>query len=395
MNKIKNPLYFLIIVMISITVIGYAQEELEQLEAEPNVFQTLIGPVLIILAVGILLAAIVYIIFRTVQQWRTMHDIIGSIPEKIHSIQNIESNTTNILKQIEIGQESIQINQKKIEESLQTTNRNIQNTIRSSIQKIQESNVEKVIEPVEEPVSRDYQREAEREIQDAEQKVLKLQDAYKDGQSIHLDSSEEITQSQKVLISLNWIEYNLRNWIGKLDESGSTNTDLIQRLKSANQDVRNKLKEIRGDEHPTPITLEPAGIVENETEFHELQIKCNSHVAHFEGVLYGYELQCSLEKENYDDYIPKFIKDNLFNGVAKYLETEQPPEQLCKFLAIADYEIIPLEIGKTVADAHYHDIRQSRQTSGEPGTILEVIIPGLRRISDKEIVQKPVVIRGE
>ena len=75
-------------------------------------------------------------------------------------------------------------------------------------------------------------------------------------------------------------------------------------------------------------------------------------MAHFEGMLYGYELQCQLDKENYDDFIPQFIKDSLFNGVAKYLDTEQPPELLCKFLAIADYEIIPLEIGKTVADAH-------------------------------------------
>ena len=390
MHKIKKPFYFLIIVMLSITSIGYAQEALEQSEVEPDVFQTLIGPVLIILAIGILLAAIVYIIFRTVQQWRTMHDTIESLPISMQSIRNIESNTSNSLNLIEIGQKSIQSNQEKIEDSLRTINRNIENIIRS-IQKSQESNVEKVIEPV----SRDYQREAEREIQDAEQKVLKLQDAYKDGQSIYLDSPEEITQSQKVLISLNWIEYNLRNWISELDESGSANTDLIQRLKNANQDVRNKLKEIRGEEHPTPRPLEPAGNVENETEFHELQIKCNSHVAHFEGMLYGYELQCPLDKENYDDFIPQFIKDSLFNGVAKYLDTEQPPELLCKFLAIADYEIIPLEIGKTVADAHYHDIQQTRQTSGEQGTILEVIIPGLQRISDREIVQKPVVVRGE
>ena len=158
------------------------------------------------------------------------------------------------LKQIEIGQNTIQSNQEKIEDSLHATNRKIDNIIRS-IEKSQESNVEKVIEPVDESVSRDYQREAEREIQDAEQKVLKLQDEYKDGQSIYLDSPEKITQSQEVLISLNWIEYNLRNWISELDESGSANTDLIQRLKNANQDVRNKLKEIRGEEHPTPRPL--------------------------------------------------------------------------------------------------------------------------------------------
>lgn len=393
MNKIKKTLYFLIIPMISITAIGYAQEELEQSEVESNVFQTFIGPVIIALAVVLLFTAIAYIIFRTVQQWRTMHDTIESLPISLQSIQNIESNT-NSLKQIEIGRESIQSNQEKIENSLQTTNRKIDNII-SFLQKSEERHAEKTIEPEAEPVPRDYQREVDREIQDAEQKVVILQDAYKDGLSIYLDSPEEITQSQEVMISLNWIEYNLRDWISELDESGSANIDLIQRLNSANQDIRNKLKEIRGDEHPTPRQLEHVGAVDNETEFHELQIKCNSHVAHFKGMLYGYEIQCKLDKEYYDDYIPKFIKDNLFNGVAKYLDTEQPPEELCKFLAIADYEIIPLEIGKTQADAHYHDIQKSRQSSGEHGTIVEIILPGLQRISNGDIVQKPVIIRGE
>ena len=390
MHKIKKNFYFLILLMIGIKVIGYAQEESEQLEAEPGVLHTLIGPVLIILAVGILLATIVYIIFRRVQPWIKMQEFIQSLLSSMQSIRNIESNMTNSLRQIEIGQKTIQDNQEMINNNLNITHTNISKVF-GAIQESQESNVEKVVEPV----SRDYQREVEREVQDAEQKILEWQNAYKDGQSIYLNSPKEITRSQEVMISLNWIEYNLREWINELDESGSDNIDLINRLKSANQDVRNKLKEIRGDRHPTPRPFKPLETVENETDFHELQIKCNSHVAHFEGMLYGYELQCPLDKENYDDYIPKFIKDNIFNGVAKYLDTEQPPERLCKFLAIADYEIIPLEIGKTQADAHYHDIRKSRQTSGEQGTIVEVITPGLQRISDGEIVQKPVVVRGE
>lgn len=394
MHKIKKIFYLLILVMVDITAIGYAQEKPEQLEAEPGVLQALIGPVLIILAVGILLVVIVYIIFRTVQQWRTMHKNIQSLLDSMQEIRMIESNSNNSLKQIEIGQTAIQSNQQEIENSLNTTNRNIRN-INSAIQEIQESTVEEVIEPIEEPVSIDYQQEVEKEIRKAEQKVLELQDTYQDGQSIILDDIETVTQRQKILISLNWMEHSLREWIGELEGSGSANDDLIQTLKYANRDVRDKLKEIRGDEYPTPRSLEPAGNVATETDFHELKILCHSHVAHFEGVLYGYEMQCPLERENYEGYISQFMKDRLFNGVAKYLDTEHPPEQLRMFLSVAGYEIIPLEIGKTVADAHYHDIQKSRQTSGEHGTIVEIILPGLRRISDGVIVQKPVVVRGE
>lgn len=394
MHKIKETFYFLILVMIGITAIGYAQEESEQLEAEPGVLQTLIGPVVIILAIGILLTVIVYIIFRTVQQWRTMHEIIQALPDSMQKIWNIESNITNSLKLIEVGQTAIQGNHEEIENSLNTTNRNIRRII-SAIQESQESNVEEVVEPIEEPVSIDYQRKAEEEIRKAEQKVLELQDAYQSGQSIILDDTETITLRQRLLISLNWMEHSLQEWIGELEGSGSANGDLIQTLKYANQDVRDKLIEIRRNEHPTPRPLESTGNIDNETEFHKLQIQCHKHVAHFEGMLYGYEMQCPLENENCDDFIPQFIKDRLFNGVAKYLDTEQPPEQLRSFLAVVDYEIIPLEVGKTVADAHYHDIQKSRHTSGEQGTIVEVITPGLQRISDGEIVQKPVVVRGE
>ena len=70
-------------------------------------------------------------------------------------------------------------------------------------------------------------------------------------------------------------------------------------------------------------------------------------------------------------------------------------KKLDKFLDLVGYEIVPIEIGKTKADARVHELQGSRQTGGESGTIVEVILPGLQRKGDGEILQKPVVIRGE
>ena len=65
------------------------------------------------------------------------------------------------------------------------------------------------------------------------------------------------------------------------------------------------------------------------------------------------------------------------------------------FLQIVGYEVVPIKIDKTKADARLHDIQASRQTNAESGTIVEVVLPGLQQKADGEIIQKPVVIRGE
>ena len=64
-------------------------------------------------------------------------------------------------------------------------------------------------------------------------------------------------------------------------------------------------------------------------------------------------------------------------------------------MQLVGYEVVPIEIGKTRADARMHEVQDSRQTNAEPGTVVEVVLPGLQRIDDGEIIQKPVVIRGE
>ena len=66
-----------------------------------------------------------------------------------------------------------------------------------------------------------------------------------------------------------------------------------------------------------------------------------------------------------------------------------------RFLKLADYEVIPVEVGVTEADSLVHDIQGSKQTDVKRGTVAEVITPGLMQKTDNYIVQKPVVIRGE
>lgn len=68
---------------------------------------------------------------------------------------------------------------------------------------------------------------------------------------------------------------------------------------------------------------------------------------------------------------------------------------LPKIVKQVGLEIIPIEEGKTKADSRIHTIQGTKRGKFESGVIVEVVQHGLRRISDKQVVRKPTVIRGE
>ena len=130
-------------------------------------------------------------------------------------------------------------------------------------------------------------------------------------------------------------------------------------------------------------------------ELDDIRTQSVAYPAQLEGMLIGYELARKLDKEEFDHYIKQFVRNDLFNNLAKHIPHDQLQEQLDKFLQLSEYEIIPVEVGVTEADSRVHDIQGSKQTDVKRGTVAEVIVPGLMQKPDNRIVQKPVVIRGE
>ncbi len=242
----------------------------------------------------------------------------------------------------------------------------------------------------------DYQGEAEKIVRSAHERVKDLADAYRNGEPIDLDDLQVPTPNQKVLLFLNSMGRGISEWITELEQSGEVNRNLIDTLRYRKEDIKNKLKELRRDSPPVPKPLELETYINTNTELEEIKKKCEYHIIRFEGRLIGYEEGREVDDlAAYDEFIPQFIKDRLFNGVARFVPFDQFPEQMDAFLALVGYEVVPIEIGKTKVDACVHDIQGSRQTGDEPGTIVDVILPGLRQTTDGEIIQKPVVIRGE
>lgn len=237
----------------------------------------------------------------------------------------------------------------------------------------------------------DDQRQLEEISQETRTRVELLAQAYENGEPIDLVGIENPTPSQNVVLILNWIARRIEEWESDLEQSESTDSDLIQSLGYANQVIKEKLKEIRGAAPPLPTPLE----LDADITYAEFQNSCDTYVSRFEGMLTGLQLGRKIDDTEYNQFIPQFIKDRLFNGVARFIPFDNIPEQLNDFLQFVGYEVVPIEIGKTQADARIHEIQSSQQTNAESGTVVEVVLLGLQRIDNGEIVQKPIVIRGE
>ena len=235
-----------------------------------------------------------------------------------------------------------------------------------------------------------WQQEAATVVKDTQKGVEKLADAYREGGPIEFTALENLSPVQK----LNVIASDIHHWRIELETYRQPDANLAQVLASAETALKDKLKEDRGSP-PTPRPLDLATDISTEAALDRVRQKCSAYVTQFEKTLSDYETEREIDVEVYDQFIFGFIKDRLFNSLTRYFEPEQPPEQINKFLRLVDLEVVPITLGKTIADARLHDIQGSRQTDQEPGTVVEIVLPGLRLRTDGAILQKPVVIRGE
>ena len=402
MSHFRFMLLLLALVLFGFASIGYSQGNTEEPYAEPIFGEFLYLTLLIVVVAFAILAVVILFVFPMIKRWRArrlrtqafpaeMDRVKQELTVRLDFIQKISMDSANKLKEMELEQTSIQNEQKNIQSDIEQIKEHI-NDINITLEDLK-SDTE--IEGGDKHTLIDYPMEAESAVRSVQEQVSELVEAYKDGEPINFIDIKDPTPSQKALIILNRIARTIEDWANELEQSGTANPDLIQTLGFANQDIKDKLKKVRGPAPPLPEPLNPDTDVSTDVAYNEFKNKCTAYVSRYEGLLVGYQLGRQIAETEYNQFIPQFIKDRLFNGVARFTKFEQLPEQLDDFLQIVGYEVVPIEMDKTQADARLHDIQSSRQTNAESGTIVEVVLPGLQRKADGEIIQKPVVIRGE
>ena len=393
MSYFRFMLLLLALVLFGFASIGYSQGNTEEPYAETIFGESLFLTLLIVVVACAILAVVILFVFPMIKRWRArrirtqafpaeMDRVKQELTVRLDSIQKISMDSANKLKEMEPEQTSIQNEQKNLQNSLSKLGNRLDSLELTLVNMGSDSVPDKTVD-------------VEAIIQEAQAKVESLAQVYKNGEPIDIIEIDDPTPSQKALMILNWIARTIEDWANELEQSRTANPDLIQTLGFANQAIKDKLKEIRGPAPPLPEPLDPHTDVSTDAAYNEFQNKCTAYVSRYEGVLIGYQLGRQTAETEYNQFIPQFIKDRLFNGVARFIKFEQLPEQLDELLQFVGYEVVPIEIGETKADARLHDIQASRQTNAESGTIVEVVLPGLQRKADGEIIQKPVVVRGE
>jgi uncharacterized protein YlxW (UPF0749 family) len=295
--------------------------------------------------------------------------------ERTQKLEEIESNQSLISNELKTFQNTIVSVESRLEELAQTV---------ADLESDRETNITPDNAVV-------YQVDIESTVLEMQTRIEELARAYRNGEPIDLDYIEAPIPSHNVVLNINWIGRNITEWITELEQSTAANKDLIQTLKIAEQTIKDKLKTIRAESMPALKLIN----LETNMELGDLRDQSVIYSAQLEGVLIGYELGRKVDEVGSEQIIPQFIKNQLFNNVANHIPHDQLQEQLDRFLRLADYEIIPIEVGITEADSRVHDIQGSKQTGVKRGTVAEIIQPGLIQKTDRTIVQKPVVIRGE
>lgn len=373
-----------------------SENRLSTLEDSPgNRFQTIVMILVVLVTLSFVLVAVLGLWMIQKQQqtfdkitqelqgaYGKLEDSIQRLEKSLTSVQQIGINNTEKLNEVDSKQSLVSSEQATLQKTVAENRERIDNLDLTSKGLESDQEADNTIE---------YQQQAEAAVRDAREQVDELARAYRDGEPITFIDIEVPTPSQKVHL----IARYLHQWRSELTQSTQADPNFVRTLTSVEEVVKDQLKAIRGEVPPSPNSLDLGTDISTDIELNEIRNQCIDYIARFEGMLFGYELRCQIDEAKYEQFISQFIKDRFLNKVTGFISADSLPEKMDPFLQLLDWEIIPIEIGKTKADARVHDVQGSQQTGVKTDTIAEIITHGLRRKTDGTIVQKPVVIRGE
>ncbi len=226
----------------------------------------------------------------------------------------------------------------------------------------------------------------------------KLESDYNNGYGISLDNwdLESLNEEETAVLLLNLMVNEISAWKKVALKRESTKETLAKSLQNIEDELKHTLKQTRGMQAPSP-TLFPDRTAMTDQDLMNIQEDCDSYLKRFSEKLATLEQQHA-EKVRipvFKKFLLEFIRDKLFFAVAKYSDLPSVQSRLNWFLDLVEYEIIPIEPGKTKVSSEYHDVKEKRNCDLESDTVAEVILPGLQTKDGKRVVQNAIVIQAE
>ncbi len=226
----------------------------------------------------------------------------------------------------------------------------------------------------------------------------KLESDYNNGCGIPLDNwdLESLNEQQTAILLLNLMVNEISEWKKSVKQRSETKETLAKSLEDIEKELKQTLKHTRGIHAPAP-TLFPDRTAASNQDLTHIQEDCDSYLERFTEKLAVLE-QKHAEKVRvsaFKKFLLEFVRDKLFPAVAEFSSQKSVQSRLNWFLDLIDYELMPIEPGKTKFSPEYHEVKEKRSTDFESDTIVEVVAPGLQVKGGKRVIQNAVVIQAE
>ena len=226
----------------------------------------------------------------------------------------------------------------------------------------------------------------------------KMENDYNNGNGISLESwdIEALNEQETAVLLLNLMVNEMSEWKKDVQKANSTKETLAKTLEEIENELKQTLKHTRGINAPSP-TLFPDRSASSEQDLERIQKDCDSYLQRFSEKLSTLEHKHAekVRVSAFKKYLLEFIRDRLFPAVVDFSSLKSVQSRLSWFLDLVDYELMPIEPGRTKYSPELHELKDVCSSDFDPETIVEVVTPGLQLKGGERIVQNAVVIQAE
>ena len=242
-----------------------------------------------------------------------------------------------------------------------------------------------------------YEEKGETIQNEFQERLSKLERDYNEGYGLNLTTwkPETLCEEETAIFLLNLMVNEVIAWQKETGRATPETGGVAETLAEVDTLLRQTLKQTRGASTPSP-TLFPNLLAENERDLEKIQNECDAYLQRFTGKLIEQEKKHATKIEilSFRKFLIEFVRDFLFAEIAKDTQGDALPKRLNWFLKVVDSEVMPIEIGKTKVLLSHHKVKDACPSEYEPGTIVEVITPGLQSRDGKRVNQMAVVIEA-
>ena len=243
-----------------------------------------------------------------------------------------------------------------------------------------------------------YQEKGEAIQNEFQNQLAKLERDYNEGYGLNLVDwdPETLCEEETAVLLLNLMVNEVGTWQKEVGRATPETEQLVETLAEINTRLKQTLKQTRGISTPSP-TLFPDLLAANQSDLEKIQSECDAYLQRFKKKLAEQEKKhaAKIEVLIFKKFLIEFVRDFLFVEVAKSLPGKELPKRLTWFLDIVDSEVMPIKVGETEVSPNHHKVKGACISEFEPGTIVEVVTPGLQSKDGKRVSHTAVVIEAE